>query len=54
MGTEEICYGICLQCDKTGHLGKKLLLPGVLDSMLYKLDIQDPQKKMTAELAKRR
>ena len=26
------------------HLGKKLLLPELLDDMLYKLDIQDPQK----------
>ena len=26
------------------HLGKKLLLPGLLDAMLYELDMQDPQK----------
>ena len=26
------------------HLGKKLLLPGLLDVMLYKLDMQDPQR----------
>ena len=26
------------------HLGKKLLLPGLLDVMLYELDMQDPQK----------
>ena len=32
------------------HLGKKMLLPGLLDVMLYKLDMQDPQK-MTAEVA---
>ena len=28
----------------TSHLGKKLLLPGLLDVMLYKLDMQNPQK----------
>ena len=26
------------------HLGKKLLLPELLDGMLYKLDMQDPEK----------
>ena len=26
------------------HLGKKLILPGLLDGMLYELDIQNPQK----------
>ena len=26
------------------HLGKKLLLPGLLYDMLYELDMQDPQK----------
>ena len=26
------------------HLSKKLLLPGLLDDMLYELDMQDPQK----------
>ena len=26
------------------HLGKKLPLHGLLDVMLYELDIQDPQK----------
>ena len=26
------------------HLGKKLLLPGLLDGLLYKLDMQDLQK----------
>ena len=26
------------------HLGKKLFLPGLLDGMLYELDMQDPQK----------
>ncbi|CAO2637977.1 hypothetical protein LEMLEM_LOCUS24248 [Lemmus lemmus] len=31
------------------HLGKKLLLPGLLDVMLYELDMEDPQK-MTAEV----
>ena len=25
-----------------GHLGKKLLLPGLLDGILYELDMQDP------------
>ena len=24
------------------HLGKKMLLPGLLDDMLYELDLQDP------------
>ena len=34
------------------HLVKKLLLPGLLDIMLYELDMQDPQeKKKTAEVA---
>ena len=27
-----------------GHLGKKLLLPRLLDGMLYEMDMQDPQK----------
>ena len=26
------------------HFGKKLLLPVLIDGLLYKLDIQDPQK----------
>ena len=26
------------------HLGKRLLLPGLLDVLLYKLDMQDPHK----------
>ena len=26
------------------HLDKKLLLSGLLDDMLHKLDMQDPQK----------
>ena len=26
------------------HLGKKLLLPELLDAMLYELDMQDPQR----------
>ena len=33
------------------HLVNKLLLPRLLDVMLYKLDMQDPHKKMTAELS---
>ena len=34
------------------HLGKKLLLPGLLDAMLYELDMQDrTHREMTAELA---
>ena len=31
------------------HLGKKLLLPRLLDIMLYKLNMQDPQN-MTAKV----
>ena len=27
------------------HLGKKLLLPELLDTKLYELDMQDPQRK---------
>ncbi|CAO2636510.1 hypothetical protein LEMLEM_LOCUS23561 [Lemmus lemmus] len=27
-----------------GHLNKKLLLPGLLDAMLYELEMQDPQR----------
>ena len=38
MGIEETCYGIGLQCDKASYSGKKLLLPGLLDGMVYKLD----------------
>ena len=26
------------------HFGKKLFLPGLLDVMLYELDMQDPQR----------
>ena len=44
MGIEETRYRICLQCGKDSHLGKKLLLPGLLDSMLYELDMQDLHK----------
>ena len=44
MGIEETLYGICLQCDKASHLGNTLLLPVLLNGMLYELDIQDPQK----------
>ena len=44
MGIEETHYGIFLQCDKASHLGKKLLLPRLLNGMLYELDMQDPQK----------
>ena len=44
MFTEEINYGICLWYDKASHLGKKLLLPRLPGSMLYELDMQDPQK----------
>ena len=52
MGIEETSYGICLQCDKASYLGKKLLLPGQLDGMLYELYMQDLQK--SAELSKMR
>ena len=51
-GIEETCYGICLQCDKNNHLGQKLLLPELLDGMMYELDIQDPQKKRLLNLPK--
>ena len=30
--------------EAVSHLGKKLLMPGLLDGMLYELDIQEPQK----------
>ena len=40
---KETHYGICLQCDKGSHLGKKLLLSG-LYGMLYELYMQDPRK----------
>ena len=41
---EETHYGICLQYDKAGHLGKKMLLPGLFDGMLYELNMQYSQK----------
>ena len=44
MDIEQTHYGICLQYDKANHLGKKLLLLGLIDSMLYILEMQDPQK----------
>ena len=44
MGIEETRYEICLHCNKTSHLGKKLLLPGLLDGMLYELEMQDSHK----------
>ena len=31
------------------HLDKKLLLPKLFDVTLYELDLQDSQKKITAE-----
>ena len=34
------------------HLGNKLLLPGLLDVMLYELDMQDSQKKCLLKLPK--
>ena len=34
------------------HLGKKLLLPGLLFGMLYYLKMQDPQKKCLLNLPK--
>ena len=46
MGIKEAPYGVCFQCGKASHLGKKLLLPGLLDSMLYKLDMQDPHENV--------
>ena len=52
MGIEEIHYRIYLLCYKANHLGKKLLLPELLDSMVYEMDMQDLQKS-TAELSKR-
>ena len=42
MGIEETCHGICLQYEKASHLGKKLLLPRLLDGMLDELDMQEP------------
>ena len=44
MGIKETPYRMYLQCDKASHSGKRLLLPGLLDDMLYESDIQDPQK----------
>ena len=44
MGIEETLQAICLQCNKASHLGKKLLLQGLLNVMVYELDIQDLQK----------
>ena len=46
-------YGILFQCVITSHLGNKLLLPGLLDNMLYKLDMKN-HRKITAEPAKTR
>ena len=43
-GIEETHYGTWPDCDKANHLDKKLLLSGVFYSMLYKLDMQEPQK----------
>ena len=36
----------------TSHLGKKLFLPGLLDVMLYELDIQHLKKKRLLNLPK--
>ena len=47
MGIKETHYGVFFECGMTSHLGKKLLLPGLLDSMLYKLEMQDHRKKIT-------
>ena len=44
MGIEVTCYGVCFQHGKASHLDKKLLLPELFDSMLYKVGMQDPQK----------
>ena len=46
MNIEEAPYEVCFQ------FGKKLLLPGLLDSMLYKLDMQDPQENNPETLSK--
>ena len=53
MGIKEALYGICFQNDKVSHLGKKMFLPGLIDNILYILNIQDPQN-ITAELTKTR
>ncbi|KAL6091967.1 hypothetical protein STEG23_028174, partial [Scotinomys teguina] len=43
MGVEDIPpRGVYLLLGKNRHLGKKLFLPGLLDDMLYKLDMLDP------------
>ncbi|CAO2578492.1 hypothetical protein LEMLEM_LOCUS574, partial [Lemmus lemmus] len=52
MGIKETHYRICLQCDKASHLGKKLLLPGLLNGMLYEMDVKD-HRKVTVKLSKR-
>ena len=44
MSIEETRYGICLQWDKASHFSKKILFPGLLNGMLYELDMKDPQK----------
>ncbi|KAL6093968.1 hypothetical protein STEG23_015108, partial [Scotinomys teguina] len=43
MGIEDSPYGVYL-LDKNSHLGKKLFFPGLLDKVLYRLDMQDPQE----------
>lgn len=44
MDIEETHYGVCFQYGKTSLLSKKLLLSGLFDFMLYKMDIMDPQE----------
>ena len=45
LGTEETPYGLCYHSGKISHLSNKLLLLGLLDSMLCKVDTQDPQER---------
>ena len=53
MGIGNVPYGVLFQCAIASHLGNKLLLPRLLDNVLYKLYMKN-HRKMTAELAKTR
>ena len=44
MDIEVTRYEVCFQYCKTSHLGKILLLSGLFEFILYKLDMQDPQE----------
>ncbi|KAL6038702.1 hypothetical protein STEG23_033137 [Scotinomys teguina] len=49
MGIKDTPYGVHF-LGKNCHLDKKQFLPGLLDKMLYQLDMQDPEEDQSISL----